>query len=74
LLERGVEPWTDIPLWLGDEKYAGLFSADNGKALASGYEPRPVEETIRAVNDWLASSAEARATVAGFAGAQPATH
>jgi 2'-hydroxyisoflavone reductase len=74
LLERGVEPWTDIPLWLDDEKYAGLFSADKRKALASGYAPRPVEETICAVNDWLADSAEARATVAGFAGAPPTTH
>ena len=25
LLERGVEPWSDMPLWLPDPQYAGLL-------------------------------------------------
>ena len=64
LLENGVEPWRDLPLWLTDLQYAGILALDNGKALAAGFTPRPIAETIRAVLDWLAEGDAARTGLA----------
>ncbi len=50
LLERGVAPWTDLPIWLpGDAN--GILKIDIGRALASGLNIRPLEDTIRDVLD-----------------------
>jgi 2'-hydroxyisoflavone reductase len=58
LEEKGVEPFTDSPLWLPRE-YAGLLDVDCGKAIEAGLTFRPLSETIEDVLDWD------RATVAG---------
>lgn len=54
LLQRGVEEWTELPMWLTDPSFAGILQLDNRKALAAGLTPRPIAETVRAVLDWLA--------------------
>lgn len=51
LEERGVESFTELPLWLPEE-YAGLLSVDNSRAIAAGLEFRPIAETVRDVLEY----------------------
>lgn len=50
LVERGVEAWSDLPLWLAPSEHpelAGFLTVDVSKALAAGLRFRPLAETIR---------------------------
>jgi len=51
LEENGVEPFTDLPLWVPRE-YVGVLAVDCGKAIAEGLSFRPVSETIEGVLEW----------------------
>lgn len=53
LVELGVKPWNDLPLWLppGGE-YAGFMQCANGAALAAGLRLRPIEETVADTLAW----------------------
>jgi 2'-hydroxyisoflavone reductase len=54
LLDQGVEPWADLPLWLApsaNPELAGFLSVDVSKALAAGLTLRPLAETARAALD-----------------------
>jgi 2'-hydroxyisoflavone reductase len=51
LLEQGVEPWADLPLWLPAED-AGFLAVDAGRARAAGLRTRPPAETIADVLRW----------------------
>jgi 2'-hydroxyisoflavone reductase len=51
LEEQGVEPFTEMPLWVPRE-YAGLQDVDCGKAIEVGLAFRPLSETIRDVLEW----------------------
>jgi 2'-hydroxyisoflavone reductase len=46
VLDAGVEPWTELPLWLPGSEHAGMARADISRALAAGLTFRPVGETI----------------------------
>ena len=52
LLEQGVQPWSELPLWIAstDPEYAG-FNRDLTRAAAAGLRTRPLRETIAAVLD-----------------------
>jgi 2'-hydroxyisoflavone reductase len=53
LLEHGVEPWTDLPLWLGgDPELEWMDHVDPSPAIGAGLRPRPIGETIAATLDW----------------------
>jgi 2'-hydroxyisoflavone reductase len=54
LLEHGVEPWSDLPVWIpaGDADMAYFHRADVSLALDAGLTFRPLEETARAVPQW----------------------
>jgi 2'-hydroxyisoflavone reductase len=54
LLEHGVEPWRDLPLWIpaSDDEMAYFHRTDVSKAVAAGLTFRPLEETARAVPQW----------------------
>ena len=45
LLEQGVEPWSDLPLWLPLPELQGLADMNVDKAVAAGLTFRPVAET-----------------------------
>src|SRR5262249_59332733 len=45
ILDVGVQPWTELPLWLPDDDYAGMARADISRAVDAGLRFRPVEET-----------------------------
>ena len=50
LREQGVEPWSDLPLWLPDDPGANEF--DPARVLAAGLAPRSTEETVRDTLTW----------------------
>lgn len=56
ILAAGVEPWTDLPVWLpSGELHDSLHRGDVSKALAAGLRCRPVGETVDATWAWLAA-------------------
>lgn len=57
LLELGVEPWSELPLWIpeSDRDEAGFMRVDVSRALAEGLRPRPLVETARDTIAWDAS-------------------
>jgi 2'-hydroxyisoflavone reductase len=70
LLEAGLTPWTEVPLWIPeDDAHNRFFLAVNGeKARAAGLRFRPLAETIRDTLEWDRSrpvSAERRAGLSG---------
>jgi nucleoside-diphosphate-sugar epimerase len=54
----GVEPWTELPLWL-PERFAGTWRVGTERAQAAGLRCRPVSETVADVRAWLAAGGEA---------------
>jgi 2'-hydroxyisoflavone reductase len=63
LLDAGVGPWMELPLWLPGDEYAGLLRADVSRALAAGIEFRPLEETARDTLAWSREAGEQRPTL-----------
>ncbi|MEV0744670.1 NAD-dependent epimerase/dehydratase family protein [Streptomyces sp. NBC_01220] len=54
ILAAGVEPWTDLPVWLPPgELYDTLHQGDVSRAYATGLHCRPVEETVADTWAWL---------------------
>ncbi|GIE88310.1 NAD-dependent epimerase/dehydratase family protein [Actinoplanes regularis] len=54
ILAAGVEPWTDLPIWLPPgESHDFMHRADVSKALAAGLRCRPVTETVADTWSWL---------------------
>jgi 2'-hydroxyisoflavone reductase len=51
LLEQGVEPWMELPLWVPREAEAFL-QMSVAKALAAGLRIRPIEETASDTLTW----------------------
>lgn len=54
LLERGVEPWSDLPLWLPDELGGNDMAID--RARAAGLVARPLRDTARDTLEWMAAA------------------
>lgn len=51
LLEHGVQPWTELPLWV-PRGWQDLTRLDLTKAVAAGLRLRPIEDTIRDILLW----------------------
>jgi 2'-hydroxyisoflavone reductase len=51
LIDQGVEPWADLPLWLPAED-SGFLAVDAARARAAGLRTRPPAETIADVLQW----------------------
>lgn len=62
LLERGVAPWTELPLWIpnADDHF------DCRKAIAAGLRFRPLAETVRDTLEWDAARPAERPRRAGL--------
>lgn len=70
VLEQGVTPWIELPLWLPVEsnpENRGLMEVSIAKALGAGLALRPLAETIRDTAAWAASLPADRQTRAGLA-------
>lgn len=52
LLERGVEPWSEIPVWMPGDDYAGFHRSDVARALAAGLDVRPIADTVADTLRW----------------------
>jgi 2'-hydroxyisoflavone reductase len=52
VLDAGVQPWTELPLWLPGSEYAGMARADIRRAVDAGLAFRPVEETVADTLAW----------------------
>lgn len=52
LLEQGVQPWSDLPLWLPAAD-ADFVHSSNQRALAAGLTFRPLATTVRDTLDWV---------------------
>jgi 2'-hydroxyisoflavone reductase len=46
VLDAGVQPWMELPLWLPGDDYAGMARAQTQRACAAGLTFRPLEETV----------------------------
>lgn len=58
ILEAGISPWVELPLWVGDDKRkkrADIYNWDISRAKAEGLRPRPVLETVRDTWEWMES-------------------
>ncbi|RPF32976.1 SDR family oxidoreductase [Streptomyces sp. TLI_185] len=55
ILDAGIEPWTQLPVWVpaGSDMHDFLHSSDVSRAVATGLTCRPVEETVADTWDWL---------------------
>jgi nucleoside-diphosphate-sugar epimerase len=54
LLDRGVQPWTELPVWLpsSDPEAGGFSTFDASKAIAAGLTFRALIETARDTLAW----------------------
>lgn len=50
LLQQGVTPWVEVPLWLPLAQN-GMLELDLRRAIAAGLRTRPLEDTLRAADD-----------------------
>jgi 2'-hydroxyisoflavone reductase len=64
VLDAGVQPWTELPLWLPGTDYAGMARADISRAVDAGLRFRPVEETVLDTLAWDRSVPGDRPTLA----------
>jgi nucleoside-diphosphate-sugar epimerase len=53
LLERGVEPWTEMPLWTPWPDHAGFQRSDVSRALGAGLRTRPIADTAADTLRWI---------------------
>ena len=51
LLDRGVQPWSELPLWIPDADN-GIFEVRNDKAIAKGLTFRSLETTVGDTLEW----------------------
>ena len=59
LAEHGVQPWSDMPVWIPDtEEDAGFSRIDVSRALGAGLKFRPLEDTIRDTIAWAETRPE----------------
>ncbi|MBV8064959.1 MAG: epimerase [Actinobacteria bacterium] len=63
LLDAGVGPWMELPLWLPGDEYAGMMRSDVSRAIAAGLTFRPLEETARDTLAWSLEAGEQRPTL-----------
>jgi 2'-hydroxyisoflavone reductase len=63
VLDAGVDPWMELPLWLPGDEMAHLMDVDIARALAAGLTFRPLEETARDTLAWSKSAGEQRETL-----------
>lgn len=57
LVEHGVEPWDELPLWLPADGGAGTWAIGTERAEAAGLRCRPVADTVADTWAWLRGGA-----------------
>jgi 2'-hydroxyisoflavone reductase len=72
LLDAGVEPWSELPLWLPEAEAGGAMQADVSRAVRHGLTFRHLAETARDTHAWDVSRPQADPLKAGLDGAREA--
>jgi 2'-hydroxyisoflavone reductase len=69
LLREGVQPWTELPLWIpeSDPDAKGFMDVPIARALAQGLRLRPIEETVADTLAWARTRPADHAWKAGLA-------
>ena len=67
LLEAGVTPWMELPLWIPESQGAGFSRFDVSRAVSAGLRFRPIEETARETLAWARTLPEGWGKPAGLA-------
>ncbi len=63
LLDAGVEPWTELPMWAPDTpELAGIWTVSGDRALRTGFRYRPLTDTVHDTWAWLRLEAAAQGT------------
>ncbi len=66
LLERKVEPWTELPIWVPDiGEWAGFYTTDSSLAQRSGLVCRSMRDTVFDTWSWLRDNPEWQQVVTG---------
>jgi 2'-hydroxyisoflavone reductase len=65
LVDQGVAPFTEMPLWLPPDS-AGLLQVDVSKAIGAGLRFRPLADSVRDTAAWLRIRETAPATAVGL--------
>ncbi|HEY6470894.1 MAG TPA: NAD-dependent epimerase/dehydratase family protein [Candidatus Dormibacteraeota bacterium] len=66
LLERKVEPWTELPIWVPDiGEWAGFYTTDSSLAQRSGLVCRSARDTVFDTWSWLRDNPEWQQVVTG---------
>ncbi|WP_432923979.1 NAD-dependent epimerase/dehydratase family protein [Microbispora sp. CA-135349] len=65
LVDQGVQPWTELPLWYPEADRLGVWTHSSAKAVAAGLTCRPVRETVRDTWEWLKDVPEERRSFGG---------
>ena len=65
LLDQGVAPWSDLPVWL-PQAQAGLHGVNIARALASGLQCRPLVRTLQDTAQWAGAAAPPAAPAGGL--------
>lgn len=60
LSQQNVQPWTDLPLWAGEEA-RGVAQVDGARARAAGLVLRPLPDTVHDTWTWICSSGKTAA-------------
>jgi 2'-hydroxyisoflavone reductase len=56
LLEAGVEPWTELPIWIPPgHEFSGMHAADVEQAHSAGLRCRPLLDTVADTWAWLSA-------------------
>ena len=63
VLDAGVEPWMELPLWLPGTESDGMMRVDCSRAVAAGLVFRALEETARDTLAWSREVDEQRPTL-----------
>jgi 2'-hydroxyisoflavone reductase len=63
LIEHGVTPWTELPLWIpaADAESAGFMAFSCARAIAGGLRIRPLAHTVDDTAAWLDARNDASA-------------
>jgi 2'-hydroxyisoflavone reductase len=65
LVDQGVAPFTEMPLWLPPDS-AGLLQVDVSKAIGAGLRFRPLPDSVRDTAAWLRTRDTAPPTAIGL--------
>ncbi len=67
LLDAGIQPWSDLPVWLPEaDEYAGVDAVDGRRAWQDGLRTRPLRQTVADTLEWHATRPEGSAMRAGL--------